>query len=372
MLKSFGIPLLCLVALATTSFGADPQRRRIGQLVTLEGARDNQLVGYGLVVGLNGTGDKRQTVFSTQSLAAMLERMGVQVNPTALLVRNIAAVIVTANLPPYAGKGTKLDVNVAAIGDAQNLQGGILVQTPLRAANGTIYAAAQGAVVTGGFVAGGRGNQTSVNHPTVGRVVGGALVESDAPSVAPQPVLRLHLNQADFGVSAHISEAINEQFRGKTAEPVARALHAGLVEVQVPPAFLDRRTEFLGLVEELGVEVLSRPKVVINERTGTILIGKDVRLRPVSIMHGALAIEVATSPVISQPAPLSGGQTVVAEQPNVRAKEEAVKSITLREDSTVDELVGALRQMGSSARDVIAILQTLRAAKALDAEIEVL
>lgn len=360
--------LLCFSAAGATA----PQDRKISQLVTLEGARDNQLVGYGLIVGLQGTGDKRQTVFSTQSLAAMLERMGVQVNPQALLVRNIAAVIVTATLPPYAGKGTKIDVNVAAIGDAQNLQGGILVQTPLRAANGTIYAAAQGAVITGGFIAGGRGNQFTTNHPTVGRVVNGGLVEVDAPSVAPQSNLRLHLNQADFAVSAKISEAINREFQGKNQPAVARAVHGGLVEVQVPEAFQDRKSEFLAMVENLPVGVSVRPKVVVNERTGTILMGKDVTLRPVAILHGALSVEVSSEVVISQPPPLSGGQTVVTQQPNVRAKEEAVKSITLREGSSVDELVQALRQMGSSARDVIAILQALKSARALDAELEVL
>ncbi len=366
------LAIFCLTAAAAIS----PQDRKISQLVTLEGARDNQLVGYGLVVGLQGTGDKRQTVFSTQSLAAMLERMGVQVNPQALLVRNIAAVIVTATLPPYAGKGTKIDVNVAAIGDAQNLQGGILVQTPLRAANGTIYAAAQGAVITGGFVAGGRGNQFTTNHPTVGRVVNGALVEVDAPSVAPQDTLRLHLNQADFSVSAKISEAINREFQPpdqpRDQPAVAKAVHGGLVEVQVPANFADRKSEFLAMVENLPVGVIVRPKVVVNERTGTILMGKDVQLRPVSILHGALSVEVSSEVVISQPPPLSAGQTVVTQQPNVRAKEEAVKSITLREGSSIDELVQALRQMGSSARDVIAILQALKSARALDAELEVL
>ncbi len=363
-----------LVILLASCLGAAtaPQDRKLSQLVTLEGARDNQLVGYGLVVGLNGTGDKRQTIFSTQSLAAMLERMGVQVNPIQLLVRNIAAVMVTATLPPYAGKGTKIDVQVAAIGDAQNLQGGILVQTPLRAANGMVYAAAQGAVVTGGFVAGGRGNQFSTNHPTVGRVIGGGLVEADAPSVAPQSILRLHLNQADFSVAAKISEVINKELQLDDPLAVAKALHGGLVEVRIPEKYQDRRAEFFALVEELSVPVATRPKIVINERTGTILMGKDVPLRPIAILHGALSIEIASEVVISQPPPLSGGQTVVTQQPNVRAKEEAVKSITLREGSTVDDLVQALRQMGSSARDVIAIIQALKSARALDAEVEVL
>ncbi|MDX2266605.1 MAG: flagellar basal body P-ring protein FlgI [Bryobacter sp.] len=363
--------LILLFVLATWLPAASlDQERRIGQLVTLEGARDNQLVGYGLVVGLNGTGDKRQTIFSTQSLAAMLERMGVQVNPNALLVRNIAAVIVTANLPPYAGKGTKIDVNVAAIGDAQNLQGGVLVQTPLRAANGEIYAAAQGPVVTGGFVAGGRGNQFTTNHPTVGRVIAGALIEQDAPSQLPQGTLKLHLNQADFRVAARISEKVNREFGAE--QSVAKAVHGGLVEVTVPEKFNDRRAEFFAALEDLAIPVQVRPKVVINERTGTVLMGRDVALRQVSILHGALAVEIASEVIVSQPAPFSQGETVVTQQPNVKAKEEAVKSITLKEGASVDDLVKALREMGSSARDVIAILQALRAAKALDAELEIL
>jgi flagellar P-ring protein precursor FlgI len=348
------------------------QERRLGNLVTLEGARDNQLVGYGLVVGLNGTGDKRQTMFSTQTLAALLERMGVQVNPNMLLVRNIAAVIVTATLPPFAGRGTKVDVQVSAIGDAQSLQGGVLVQTPLRGANGVIYAAAQGAVVTGGFVAGGRGNQFTTNHPTVGRVVAGALVETDAPSHFPDGLLRLHLNQSDFGVAAKISEKVNRELSSGEGPPIAKPLHGGLVEVQIPETFADRKAEFYALLEDLSIPVSIQPKVVINERTGTVLMGRDVALRAVSILHGALTVEIASEVIVSQPAPFSQGQTVVTQQPNVRAKEEAVQSITLREGASVDDLVKALREMGSSARDVIAILQALKAAKALDAEIEVL
>jgi flagellar P-ring protein precursor FlgI len=194
----------------------------------------------------------------------------------------------------------------------------------------------------------------------------------DAPSVAPQSILRLHLNQADFTVAAKISQVVNKELQLSDSLAVAKALHGGLVEVRIPDQFQDRRAEFFALLEELTIPVAVRPKVVINERTGTILIGKEVPLRPVSILHGALSVEVSSEVVISQPPPLSGGQTVVAQQPSVRAKEEAAKSITLREGSTVDDLVQALRQMGSSARDVIAILQTLKAARALDAEIEIL
>ncbi len=346
---------------------------RVRELVALEGARENQLLGYGLVVGLNGTGDKRQTFFSAQSLASMLDRMGVQVNPTAILVRNIAAVMVTATLPAYSQNGTRIDVTVSAIGDAQNLQGGVLVQTPLRGADGKVYAVAQGPLVTGGFVAGGGGNRQVTNHPTVGRVINGAIIEADAPSIAPGQALKLQMLKADFGTAARISAAINRKFPRPIGQPaIAAAPNPGLITVSTPEEFQGREVEFYAQIEELSVPVERVPKVVINERTGTILMGKDVNLRPIAILHGALSIEVSTSFVASQPEPLSGGQTVVVPQIGVGVKEDKAKSISLGAGASVDELVQALKQIGSTARDVIAILQALKTAGALEAELEVI
>lgn len=365
--------LLLALAFAPILKAADSKPIRLRELVALEGARENQLLGYGLVVGLNGTGDKRQTFFSSQSLASMLDRMGVQVNPTALLVRNIAAVMVTATLPPYAQNGTRIDATVAAIGDAQNLQGGILIQTALRGANGKVFAVVQGPLVTGGFVAGGRSNGQTTNHPTVGRVISGAIVEADAPSVAPGQSLKLQLLKADFSTAARISAAINRKFPSAAGQKaIASAVNPGLVTVETPEEFQSRQVEFYSMIEELAVPVDRVPKVVINERTGTVLMGKEVNLRPISILHGPLSIDISTSFVTSQPEALSSGKTVVTPQVGVGVKEDKAKSISLGAGASVDELVQALKQIGSTARDVIAILQALKSAGALEAEIEVL
>src|ERR1017187_1893065 len=241
---------------------------RLKDIVSIEGVRDNQLVGYGVVVGLNGTGDKRQTVFSAQSLTNMLVRMGVTVSATAILVRNTASVLVTANLPPFAQPGVRIDASAAAIGDAANLQGGLLIMTPLRAADGQIYAVSQGSVVTGRFVAARGGNSQTVNHPTVGRLPSGAIVERTPPPAPPSDQVRLQLHQADFTTAARVAEALNKRF-GSTPQQIARAENPALVVVNVPAAYSQRRVEFLADVESILVEADLTAKVVINERTGT-------------------------------------------------------------------------------------------------------
>ncbi len=344
---------------------------RLKDLASLEGVRDNQLVGYGLVVGLAGTGDRRQTVFSAQSLTNMLQRMGVSVSPTAIRVNNTAAVMLTATLPPYSQPGAKIDVTAAAIGDASNLQGGLLVLTPLRGADGSVYAVAQGAVVTGGFLAKGGGTQQSVNHPTVGRVPAGAIIERAAPTPAPSRTMRLQLRQADFTTAARIAEAVNKSFAGG---PVltARAESSGVVTVEIPAAWSERPVEFLSQMENLSIEADRAARVVVNERTGTILIGKDVHISPIAIMHGNLTVEIQTSLLVSQPPALSAGTTEVVPQTTVAAKEEKARSLVLKQGATVEELVRALSAIGSTPRDIIAILQNLRAAGALEAELEVM
>ncbi|MCU0245648.1 MAG: flagellar basal body P-ring protein FlgI [Bryobacter sp.] len=350
---------------------------RVKELVSVEGVRDNQLIGYGLVVGLNGTGDKRQTFFSAQTLANMLERMGVQVNGSAMLVRNTAAVMVTATLPPFAQPGQKIDVTVAAIGDATNLQGGLLVTTPLKAADGQVYAVAQGAVVTGGFVArGGAGNSSTLNHPTTGRTPAGALVERAAPSVPPGPVIRLQLRQADFTTAVRIAQAINQHFPGAPEQTglnsLARPESSGVVSVRTPPAWNGRSVEFLAELENLAIEADRVARIVLNERTGTIVLGKEVRISPVAIMHGALTVEIQTTFDVSQPAPFSEGQTTVVPNVGVNVKEERAKNVVLKKGATVEELVRALQAIGTTPRDVIAILQNLRAAGAIEADLEVI
>jgi flagellar P-ring protein FlgI len=344
---------------------------RLKEVASLEGVRDNQLMGYGLVVGLNGTGDKRQTVFSAQALANVLQRMGVTVLPAAIQVRNMAAVMVTATLPPFAQPGTRIDVTAAAIGDSSNLQGGLLLLTSLKGPDGQVYAAAQGALLTGGFVAGGGGNAATLNHPTVGRVPSGAIVERAPPSVAPDSRLKLQLHQADFTTAARVAEVLNRHFHSG-GPPVARAESSAVIVVEVPSSYSARPVEFVAEMEALTIESDRKEKVVVNERTGTIVLGKDVRISPVAILHGALSVEVRTQFDVSQPAPLSNGTTTPIAQPTVDAKEEKTKNIVLDKGATVEELVRALQAIGSTARDIIAILQAMRTAGALDAEIEVL
>jgi flagellar P-ring protein precursor FlgI len=362
--------LLFLLSAAGSLDGtpAPPVKTRLKDLINLEGVRENPLVGYGLVVGLNGTGDKRQTIFSNQTLANLLDRMGVQVSPAAIQVRNTAAVLVTANLPPFAQPGLKIDVAVAAIGDSTNLQGGLLIMTPLRAADGLVFAAAQGQVVTGGFSAGrGGGNSTTVNHPTAGRVPAGAIVERAAPSTVGTGPLKLQLRQADFSTASRLAAAINEKFPGQ-----AKPVHSGLVSVDVPEKFANRTVEFVAELESLAIEADRPARVIINEKTGTIVLGQEVRIRPVSILHGALSVEVRTTYDVSQPAPLSDGKTTAVPQVSVAAKEEAAKSVRLQPGATVDDLVRALTSVGATPRDIIAVLQNLRAAGALEAELEVI
>jgi flagellar P-ring protein precursor FlgI len=345
---------------------------RIKELASVEGVRDNQLIGYGLVVGLAGTGDRRQTVFSAQSLSNMLERMGISVPATSLRVANMAAVMVTATLPPFAQSGTRIDVTAASAGDASNLQGGLLLLTPLKGPDGQVYAVAQGPVVTGGFSAGkGGGASQTVNHPTVGRVANGALVERNSPSVAPDTVLKLQLRRADFTTAARIAEAVNQRF-GSRERRVAHAENSALVAIQMPASYSHRSIEFIAEVEALSLEADRVAKIVINERTGTIVMGKEVRIAPTAIFHGNLSVEIQTSLTVSQPPPLSAGQTVVVPQVAVAAKEERARNVVLKDGATVEELVRAMTSIGSTPRDIIAILQALRSAGALDAEMEII
>jgi flagellar P-ring protein precursor FlgI len=357
--------------LALMPVGAANQQTRLKDLVSIEGVRDNQLVGYGIVVGLNGTGDSRQTVFSAQSLTNLLQRMGVVVSPTLILVRNTAAAIVTADLPPFAQPGARIDISVGAVGDSTNLQGGILVLTPMKASDGQVYAVGQGSVITGGFIAGRGGSTKGLNHPTAGRIPNGAIIEKLAPSVAPEAHIKLQLRRADFITAARIMTAINEKFGSATSHP-AHADNSALVSVDVPSAYSSKTVEFVGELEEILVEADRPARIVIDERTGTIVMGKEVRIAPVAILHGALTVEIQTNLNVSQPLPLSAGQTTVTPQVNVTAKEEKAKNIVLEQGASVEELVRALTAIGSTARDIIAILQNLKAAGALEAEVEVI
>ncbi|MBI2679525.1 MAG: flagellar basal body P-ring protein FlgI [Candidatus Solibacter usitatus] len=360
------------VIVALVGYSPAPAATRLKELVALEGMRDNQLVGYGLVVGLAGTGDRKQTIFSAQTLTNMLERMGVSINPTLITVKNTAAVMITGTLPPFAQPGSRIDVTAAAIGDAQNLQGGLLVLTSLRGPDGQVYAMAQGPVVTGGFVAGrGGANNQTVNHPTVGRVPAGAIVERQSPSVAPNGKIRLQLRDADFTTSARIAEAVNRKFTPSGA-PLAHAENSALVSVAIPADYSARSIEFISELEKVTVDADRPARVVINERTGTIVMGGEVHISPVAIMHGNLNIEIQTTYAVSQPNPYAAGTTQVVPQVAVGAKEEKSRNLVLKQGATIEELVRALASIGSTPRDIIAILQNLRAAGALEAELEVI
>ncbi len=362
---SFALPLLMLAM--------EPQTNatRLKELVSIEGVRDNQLIGYGLVVGLRGTGDRQQTLFSAQSLANLLQQMGVATNPAILRVANTAAVMVTATLPPFAQPGMHIDVTASSIGDAPNLQGGQLLLTSLKGVDGQVYAISQGPVVTGGFSASRSGSGATVNHPTVGRIPGGATIERLAPTLSPSGHVKLQLIQPDFTTALRISAAINDKFAdGKP--PLAKPENSALVAVTIPADYDSRAVEFIAEVEALTVHADRPARVVINERTGTIVMGKEVRVSPVAIMHGNLTVEIQTVNTVSQPAPLTQGQTAVVPQTSVGAREEKSRSLVLKQGATVEELVRALGSIGSTPRDVIAILQSLRAAGALEADIDVL
>jgi len=372
MLRFPALLLLCSLPLRTAPIeSASKQAARLKELVSIEGIRDNQLIGYGLVVGLAGTGDRQLTIFSAQSLTNLLQQMGVSVPASQILVKDVAAVMVTATLPPFAQPGMHIDVSAAAIGDATNLQGGLLLMTSLKGVDGQVYGVAQGSVVTGGFVAGRGGNSQTVNHPTVGRVPGGGMVERPAPSVALGSSVKLQLREPDFTTAQRISAVINEKF-GATAKPLAHAENSAVVGVSIPPEYASRAVDFVAELEALEV-VADRPaRVVINERTGTIVMGKEVRVSPVAIMHGKLTVEIQTVEAVSQPEPLSQGKTTVVPEVSVGAKEEKSRSLVLKQGATVEELVHALGAIGSTPRDVIAILQSLRAAGALEADVDVI
>ncbi len=361
-------PLLLACALCAPCIGS---AARLKELVSIEGVRDNQLVGYGLVVGLNGTGDRKQTLFSTQSLANMLARMGVTVDPTQITVKNVAAVMVTATLPAFIQPGARIDVTASSIGDAANLQGGLLVLTSLKGTDGQVYAIAQGSVVTGGFVASGRaGTSQTVNHPTAGRIPEGAIVEHASPLPDLSKNLHLQLRDMDFTTASRIAEVLNKKF--SDGKPLARADNGRVVTVPVPAEWGSHPADFIAELENITVDTDAPSRVIVNERTGTIVMGKQVHVAPVAIMHGNLSVQIQTTYSVSQPLPNSQGTTQVVPQEKVGATEERARDVVLQNGATVEDLVRALSAIGSTPRDIIAILQALRAAGALEAEVEVI
>ncbi len=349
------------------------QRARVKDVATIEGIRDNQLVGYGLVVGLRGTGDSSQTVFPAQTLISALERMGVTVPQTGsnsasnMQVKNMAAVFVVATLPPFSRPGYRVDITASSAGDARSLEGGILLMTPLYGPDGQIYAQAQGAVVLGGYMSTAAGNTRQLNHPTTARIPGGALVERSVPFELKQMhTVNVILNDADFHTAERLAAAINQTLGSTRAHAVdSRRVEIDAEPDEDVPALLDK-------VEGVEVEVYPRARVVVNERTGTVVIGGMVRLQPVSILHGGLSVNVISETEVSQPAPLSAGTTLVVKQTLVEAQDKPVNRIELKAGATVEDLVQELQRIGAGARDVISILQAMKEAGALEADLEVL
>jgi flagellar P-ring protein precursor FlgI len=342
---------------------------RVKEVARVQGVRDNQLVGYGLVVGLNRTGDRQQTFFTTQSLINMLDRLGVTVTAQSLRVENIAAVMVTAELPSFARAGSRLDCTVSSIGDARSLQGGLLVQTPLKAANGQVYAVAQGSIVIGGFSAGNSANGVQVNHPTVGRVMNGGIVEREVASdLMNRDHLELVLSESDFTTASRLEAGINQ----KMGAGSARSLDGRTVSVRVPAEYKERMIDLIAELENIQIETDRKAKVVLNERTGTVVIGKDVRIAAVAITQGSLSIQIGTNFNVSQPAPLGQGQTTVTPEQTVKAEEKGGNLVLLKDGANVEDLVKALNGLGVTPRDLVAIFQAIKAAGALQAELEII
>jgi flagellar P-ring protein FlgI len=363
---------LLLCAFAARADDSKPQARevRLKDISTIEGVRDNLLIGYGLVVGLNRTGDTQQTFFATQTLANILQRMGVQIPVAQVQIRNVAGVFVTATLPPFARPGTKIDVTVGSVGDAKSLQGGLLLLTPLHSSDGQVYAAAQGALTIAGYSAGSHGNVTQVNHPTVARIPEGGIVERDASvDISHMTQFSFLLRDPDFELASQVAAAINKEL-GKS---LAHAVDGSRVEVEAAGVEPDLIPGLLGRVGDVMISVPPIAKVVINERTGTIVLGSEVSLGACSILQGSLAVDIATKYEVSQPAPFSpNGQTTVVPQTTISTQDEPAKSVKLKEGATVEDLVRGLQAIGASSRDIVAILQAIKAAGALQADLEVI
>jgi len=377
-----GVVLFTLTRIAA----ADESNHQVlvRDITSVEGVRENMLVGYGLVVGLRGTGDRQQTIFTVQTLANAMQKMGVLITPSTVVVKNVAAVFITATLPAFSRPGSKLDVTVSSIGDAQSLEGGVLLMSALHGPDGQIYAEAQGPLVMGGYSAGAGANRKEVNAANVGLIPQGAMVERDTSvDLSGFKTVSLLLRNPDFTTAADIAVAVNREFH----KPVATALDSSRVDINVADASSESVTILISRVQNLMLQVHTPAKIVINERTGTIVMGGDVKLSPVSVIHGNLSIQVVTSYEVAGVIPAGttgpggrkdgkgGGQTIlqpiIVPETNLNASEDATQTMRLDEGANVDELVKGLHAIGTTAHDVVAILQAIRAAGGMQADLEV-
>jgi flagellar P-ring protein precursor FlgI len=365
------IAVATLVALAPLGAPAPAlATSRIKDLANIEGVRQNQLIGYGLVVGLNGTGDTLNNIpFTKQSLQAMLERMGVNIRGATIRTGNVAAVMVTGNLPAFATQGTRMDVTVSAMGDAKSLQGGTLLVTPLLGADGNVYAVAQGSLAIGGFSAEGAAASVTKGVPTNGRIANGAIVEREIEfALNRMPNVRLALRNADFTTAKRIAAAVNDFLGTKTAEPI----DPSTVQLSIPSEFKGNVVALLTEIEQLQVEPDIAAKIIIDERSGIIVMGRDVRVATVAVAQGNLTVSISESPQVSQPNPLSRGRTVVTPRSAVGVSEDGKKLALVKNGVSLQELVDGLNGLGIGPRDLIGILQAIKAAGAIEADIEVM
>ncbi|MBI3419738.1 MAG: flagellar basal body P-ring protein FlgI [Proteobacteria bacterium] len=369
--KKPGLGLLFALCLALAAWHP-AEAARIKDIINIEGVRDNMLVGYGLVVGLNGTGDSlTNSPFTATSLTGMLERLGINIRGDSLKTKNVAAVMVTATLPPFSAQGSHIDVTVSTMGDAKSLQGGTLLVTPLLGADGEVYAVSQGTIAVGGFAAEGKGASVTKGVPTSGRISNGAIVERHIPfALADLPVLHLSLRNPDFTTSQRIANAINTSLKG----PYAVAHDNANVSVTVPPAMKDDMVALLTKIEQIGIAPDQVAKVVVDEQSGVIVMGDNVRISRVAIAQGSLTIRITETPQVSQPNALStGGTTTQVERTAIDVNEgEGQKLAVLSAGVSLQELVQSLNALGIGPRDMITILQSIKAAGALQAEIEVI
>jgi flagellar P-ring protein precursor FlgI len=360
---------LCALWLAAAPLAANAERLK--DLATIAGVRENQLSGYGLVVGLDGTGDQTtQTPFTVQSILAMLQQKGVNIPAgSQLQLKNVAAVMVTASLPAFAQPGQTIDVTVSSMGNAKSLRGGTLLMTPLQGADGQVYGIAQGNVVVGGAGAQSGGAQVQVNHLAVGKISGGATVErAVASNLGADNQIRLELKQMDFATASRVTEAINDKF----GPGVATALDGRVIRVRTPSSS-DQRVSFLGLLESMDVQpALAAAKVIMNARTGSVVMNQAVTLDDCAISHGNLSVTIGNDPKVSQPAPGSLGATVVTPSNQVAIKKDAGKVLQVKGGASLAEVVKALNAIGATPQDLLAIMQALKAAGSLHADLEII
>ena len=367
-LMAYSALLFCAALVAAPQVRAE----RIKDIASVQGVRPNQLLGYGLVVGLDGTGDQTtQTPFTVQSITAMLAQMGVNLPPgTNLQLKNVAAVMVTAQLPAFAQPGQLLDVTVSSMGNAKSLRGGMLLMTPLKGADGQIYAMSQGNLVVAGAGDSAGGSKAQINHLNAGRIPGGATVERAVASpFLLGEVLRLELHSMDFGTAGRVADAINRRMGAGAAQ----ALDARVIQVRAPQAPNDR-VAFMAQLENLTVEVVAgAAKVIVNARTGSVVMNQSVTLEPVAVAHGNLSVTINSTPVVSQPQPLSqGGQTVVTEKANIQISQDGGKLVMLEAGARLADVVKALNSLGATPQDLLAILQAMKSSGALRAELEII